>query len=69
MPAAMAERPGVQGLALKATSDRWSHQLTVNPSYSSWNLTLHHAVNLDQAVSRTRCPEVICRVWRQQWCL
>ena len=28
---------------LKATSDRWTRQLTVNPLYSTWDLTLHYA--------------------------
>jgi hypothetical protein len=30
---------------LTATSDRGTRQLTVNPLYSTWNLTLHYAVN------------------------
>jgi len=59
----------LQGLTLKATSDRGNPQLIVNHLYSSWNLTLHYAFTLDQAISGTRRPEVIWYVRRQQWCL
>ena len=43
MFAAIAERPGVQGVALKATSSREISQLMVNHLYFISNLTLHYA--------------------------
>ena len=39
--AAITERPGVQGLALKATISRETSQLIVNHLYFICNLTLH----------------------------
>ena len=53
---AIAERPGVQGLALKVTSSRETRQLMVNHLYFSWNFTLHYAVTLNQSVARTNFP-------------
>jgi hypothetical protein len=47
---ATAERPGVQGWALNATSSRGTRQLMVNHLYFTCNLTLHYADTLDQAV-------------------
>jgi len=43
MFAAIAERPGVQGEAFKATSSRGTPQLLVNHLYFICNLTLHYA--------------------------
>jgi len=43
MFAAIAERPGVQGVAFKATSSRGTRQLMVNRLYSTCNLTLPYA--------------------------
>jgi len=43
MFAAIAERPGVQGVAFKATSNHGTRQLMVNHLYSTCNLTLHYA--------------------------
>jgi hypothetical protein len=62
MFAAIAERPGVQGWALKATSSRGTHQLMVNHLYFICNLMLHNADTLNQAVSGTRHPNIIWRV-------
>jgi len=59
---AIAERPGVQGLALKVTSSRETRQLMVNHLYFICNLTLHYADTLNQAVSGTRRPNIIWRV-------
>jgi len=56
---AIAERPGVQGWALKVTSSRGTHQLMVNHLYFICNLMLHYADTLNQAVSGTRCPNII----------
>jgi hypothetical protein len=69
MFAAIAERPGVQGLALKVTSSRETCQLIVNHLYFICNLTVHYADTLNQAVSGTRRPNIIWWVYRQQWCL
>jgi len=43
MFAGIAERPGVQGVAFKATSSLETLQLIVNHLYSTCNLTLHYA--------------------------
>ena len=43
MFAAIAERPGVQGVEFKATSSRGTRQFMVNHLYSTCNLTLHYA--------------------------
>ena len=43
MFAAIAEQPGVQGVAFKATSSRGTCQLIVNHLYIICNLTLHYA--------------------------
>jgi len=42
MFAAIAEQPGVQGVAFKATSSRGTRQLMVNHLYSTCNLMLHY---------------------------
>jgi hypothetical protein len=60
--AAIAERPGVQGWALKATSSRETRQLMVKRLYFICNLTLHYADTLNQAVSGTRRPNIIWQV-------
>jgi hypothetical protein len=60
--AAIAERPGVQGLAFKATSSPENRQLIVNHLYFIFNLTLHYADNLNEAVPGTRRPNIIWRV-------
>ena len=60
--AAIAERPGVQGLAFKATNSRETRQLIVNRLYFICNITLHYADTLNQAVSGTRRPNIIWRV-------
>ena len=60
--AAIAERPGVQGVALKATSSRETRQLMVNHLYSIRNLTLHYADTPNQVVSGSRRPNIIWRV-------
>jgi hypothetical protein len=59
--AAIAERPGVQGVAFKATSSRWTRQLTVN------HLTLLATLRcitqtLNQTVSGPRRPNITWRV-------
>jgi len=59
---ATAERPGVQGWALKATSSRGTRQMMVNHLYFTCNLMLHYADTLNQAVSGTRHPNIIWRV-------
>ena len=43
MFATIAERPGVQGVASKVTSNRETRQLIVNHLYSTCNLTMHYA--------------------------
>jgi len=48
--AAIAERPDVQGWALKAISSRETRQLIVNHLYFIFNLTLHYADTFNQAV-------------------
>jgi hypothetical protein len=63
MLAATAERPEVQGWAFKMTSSRGTRQLMVNYLYSTCKLTLHYSVTLDQAVSRSRRPNIIWRVY------
>jgi len=60
--AVIAEWPGVQGWALKATSSRGTRQLIVNHLYFICNLTLHYADTLNQAISGTRRPNIIWRV-------
>jgi len=60
--AAITERPGVQCLALKATSSCETWQLMVNHLYFTWNLTLHYMDTLNQAVSGTRHPNIIWQV-------
>jgi len=50
MFAVIAERPGVQGWALKATSSRGTRHLMVNHLYFICNLTLRYADTLNQAV-------------------
>jgi len=59
---ALSEQPGVQGWALKATSSRGTRQLMVNHLYIMCNLTLHYADTLNQAVTGTRCPNIVWRV-------
>ena len=55
--AAIAERPGVQGWALKATTRRETRLLMVNHLYFICNLALHCADTLSQAVTVTRRPQ------------
>jgi len=62
MFAAIAERPGVQGWALKATSTRGTHQLMVNHLHSICKLMLHYADILNRAVSEIRLPNIIWQV-------
>ena len=62
MFAAIAERPGVQGGALKATNRRGTRQLMGNHLYFICNLTLYYADTLNQTVSGTRRPNIIWRV-------
>ena len=57
--AAITERPGVQGLAFKATSSRETRQLIANHLYIICKLTLYYADTLNQAVSGTRRPNII----------
>jgi hypothetical protein len=40
---AIADRPGVQGVAFKAANSRGTRQLMVNYLYSTCNFTLHYA--------------------------
>jgi hypothetical protein len=58
MFAAITVWPGVQGLASKAASSRETCQ-SIADLYSTCNLTLHYADTLNQAVSGTRCPNII----------
>jgi hypothetical protein len=67
--AAIAEWPGVQGLALKANSSRETCQLIGNHLYFICNFKVHYADTLNQAVSGTRYPNIMWRVYQQQWCL
>jgi hypothetical protein len=62
MFAAIAAQPGVQGWALKATSSRGTRQLMVNHLYFICNLMLRYADTLNQAVSGTKCPNIVWRV-------
>jgi len=48
--AAITERPGVQGLAFKATSSRETRQLIVNHLYFICNLTLLYALSTKQSL-------------------
>jgi len=57
MFAAIAERPGMQGWALKATSNRGTRQFMVNHLYCIYNLTLHYSDTLNQAVTGTESPQ------------
>ena len=52
--AAKAERPGVQGLALKATTSRETRLLVANHLCFICNLKLHYANTLSQAVSEDK---------------
>jgi hypothetical protein len=65
MLADIAERSGVQGWALKATSSHGTRQLIVN-HFVLLSLALRYADTLNQAVSGTRRPDHIWRVQRQQ---
>jgi len=55
--AEVAERPGVQGWALKATSSRETRQLIVNHLYFICNLTLHYADTLNKAVTEDKTSQ------------
>jgi hypothetical protein len=59
---ALAERPGVQGWALKTTSSRGTRQLMVNHLYFMCNLTLHYADTLNRAVTGTRRLNIVWQV-------
>jgi len=59
MFAVIAERSELQGSALKATSRCGTSQLMVHHLYCICNFTLHYSDTLNQAVSGTRCPNII----------
>ena len=50
--AAIAQRPGVQGLALKVTTSRETRLLMVNHLYFICNLTLHYALSFKQSLGQ-----------------
>jgi hypothetical protein len=68
MLAAIAQRPGVQGWALKATSIRGTRQLMGNHFVLFfWSLALYYADTVYQAVSGTRRPNIIWWVQSFLW--